>query len=352
MNPYGTDRVRPGRAGQWVITCRTPKGWTARVPRTLTSAQHPGTAVLWDEQYLEVVSAEAGPAGTIRYVLEPWGEANAMRVSDAYDPASELRRQEAHRKVLAAEKGRVAANLLGVLTGHLPSVAQEHLASETGIVAPRLTMLSFVIPLAFEIYVALRLTGRILDASKPGVPGWMLALAAWLIVENLVRLNVVLAQNRPIGSAFGFIVYALFHAAWGKGHHWPSPFTPPKGTGGVITDAPVDVALRDAYTMREPLVTLLTPDEQNAFAIRFGFDYRKHSLAVIAVLLFFSSAGAVTSIMSLNARGANVSAISSLLLAIGIGAEQIYRLFALQRGPVGSFLALAVRPFVARLLAG
>src|SRR5947207_171832 len=71
-----------------VLSSRLPKGWTARVERTLTSAEFPGTAVLWDEQSFEVIGAEALPQG-VRYTLEPWREHHAMRFTARYDAAAE-----------------------------------------------------------------------------------------------------------------------------------------------------------------------------------------------------------------------------------------------------------------------
>jgi hypothetical protein len=69
---------------------------------------------------------------------------------------------------------------------------------------------------------------------------------------------------------------------------------------------------------------------------------------VALVLLGFSSAGVITSLVSLQ-KGPRLSAIVSLVLALIIGAEQIFRLGALQRGPAGSVLAIVVRPFARKL---
>ena len=50
--------------------------------KTLTSAEFPGTAVLWEERYFEVVEARAGEGG-VGYVLEPWQEMHVMRTIEA-----------------------------------------------------------------------------------------------------------------------------------------------------------------------------------------------------------------------------------------------------------------------------
>ncbi|HEX7678562.1 MAG TPA: hypothetical protein VF713_10590, partial [Thermoanaerobaculia bacterium] len=92
MQAYGSDRVRPGDGEQFVLLSRIPKGWTPRAVKTLTSAEFPGTAVLWEERYFEVVDAEALPQGGVQYVLEPWLDMHVMRTTDRYDAESEAER--------------------------------------------------------------------------------------------------------------------------------------------------------------------------------------------------------------------------------------------------------------------
>jgi hypothetical protein len=48
MQAYGSDRVRPGDGEQFVLLSRIPKAWKPRVAKSLTSAEFPGTAVLWE----------------------------------------------------------------------------------------------------------------------------------------------------------------------------------------------------------------------------------------------------------------------------------------------------------------
>ena len=101
--------------------------------------------------------------------------------------------------------------------------------------------------------------------------------------------------------------------------------------------------------MREPLVTLLTPAEQAIVVERFGYNYRTSSFLVAWVILGFSLAGVVTSVVSLT-NGFRLSALLSLLTGGFLGVEQMRRLSALQRGPAGSSLAFLARPFVRKLL--
>src|SRR5213075_2326954 len=103
MQAFGSDRVRQGDGEQIVLSSRLSKGWTPRVEKTLTSAEFPGTAILWEECYFEVVSVEDLQHGGVRYVLEPWRDHDAMRVTDRYDAESEAGRVEEHRRSLKQE---------------------------------------------------------------------------------------------------------------------------------------------------------------------------------------------------------------------------------------------------------
>src|SRR5437762_9534418 len=144
MQAFGSDRVRQGDGEQIVLSSRLSKGWTPRVARTLTSAEFPGTAILWDDRYFEVVSAQDLKPGGVRYVLEPWGDHQAMRVTDRYDAESEAFRAGEYRRSIRQEAARKTANIAGVFTGNLPAIVQEQLARELGIMAPSLTFISIL----------------------------------------------------------------------------------------------------------------------------------------------------------------------------------------------------------------
>ena len=350
MKAYGSDRVRPGHGqDQFILSCRRSKGWLARVPKTNTRQLHPGTAVVWEERIFEVMVAEAGPAGSVRYVLEPWRDEHIIRVSESYDEASEAQREEAWRTAQLREKQRKFANLTGIFVGLLPAVVQEHLGSELGLLPTKLTSLSLFLPLAYVVWIATEVAHAIIHNEPRRVPFALVLFAMYLFVESFIRLNIVWLHRRPIASAPGFIGYVIYWLLVGRASGAISPFTVPRGEKLFITTPPDDVALRDAYTMREPLLTLLSPEEQKALAERFGFDYRKLGFLVAWVLLAFAAAGIVTSLVSLQ-YGPRFGPFVSLLLAIVIGGEQVSRLTALSKGPVGSFLAVVVRPFTRKLL--
>ncbi|MGZ7081084.1 MAG: hypothetical protein ACXVJT_16840 [Thermoanaerobaculia bacterium] len=349
MRAFGSDRVEPGAGAQLLLSCIRSKGWLARIPKTLTTSQHPGTAILWDERFFEVVAADTQPDGGVRYVLEPWRDEDVIRVSEAYDERSEQRREA---EVLAAakrEKGRIIANLLGIFTGQLPAIVQQRLAGELGILPTRLTFLSLVLPFIYLIWWVNEAARRFMHADAGPMPFAFTLIAIFLLVESVVRLQIVWAQSRPVGSAAGGILYLLFYAVAGKRTKAVSPFTVDKGQGVRYTSPDQETELRDAYMMREPLLTLLSVEEQNALARRFGYDFRKHAFIVAGFLLVMSLAGVVTTIMSLR-HGTTVSAVLSLLTALALGSEQLLRLPALRRGPTPSMLAFFIRPLTRKLL--
>jgi hypothetical protein len=341
MQAFGSDRVRVADDGRVLLSARFAKGWTARVEKTLTTAEFPGTAVLWSDAYYEVIGAEPLPSGGVRYTLLPWGDAHAMRVVDRYDEESETLRLDEIRKAAMRERGRRSANLFGFLTGQLPASVQEALAEELGILPARLTIVSVLFEFALIVGLSVMLGDRLIHEQS--LPLSLALLTGFLIIEVTVRFHLAFVQKRPIGTTAGLFAYILFYALAPSRAKLTSPFKTGKGLSVRITDAPEDVALRDAFMMREPLVTLLTAEEQAQATERFGYDYRKHSSNIALIILISAIAGVVSSL--------STHAILAGLVAAALAAEQIVRLLAFRRGPAPSVLGWLARPFVRKLLA-
>ena len=335
MQAYGSDRVRDD-GERWILSSRLDKGWNARVAKTLTSAEFPGTAILWEEQYFEVVAIDAHPAGGVQYTLERWRDNNAMRVSDRYDEASEAARVEESRARTLRETQRKSANLLALLTGHLPAIVQNRIANELGVLPVRITIMSIVGVYAAVAAVVLLAVSRLM--AHEGLPPALVLVAGFLTIENTIRWLIVWTQGRPIGSVVGWIAYAIYYAITKRG---PSPFAFEKGWKVPITAAPHDVARQDAFVMREPLVTLLTPREQARIAERYDYDYRRHSTNVALIILSGSIVGVISSVYQHHA----IAAVVAAALAV----EQIVRILAFRRGPAASVLRFLARPFLTRL---
>jgi hypothetical protein len=340
MQAYGSDRVRAEDGERVVLLSRIPKAWKPRAPKTLTTAEFPGTAVLWEERYFEVVSAEGLPQGGVRYVLEPWQEMHAMRTIDHYDDAHEADRLADYRVRLARETKRKSANALAVLAGHLPAGVQEEIGRELGIIATRLTIISALGVYAVVIALVMWIVNDIM-ADAP-LPAPLIIVTGYLFVESSFRFCVAWLIGKPAGSAIGVIGYLVYYYAVANRARAVSPYAREKGTIVRIGETPADRVVTDALLMREALVTLLSPADQARVAARFGYDYRHQSSLIAILILFFSAIGVATSLH----RGAVISTIAASILA----AEQVYRLSILRSRPAGSILGIAARPFVRKLL--
>jgi hypothetical protein len=339
MQAYGSDRVR-AEEGRVVLLSRIPKAWTPRAPKTLTTAEFPGTAVLWEERYFEVVAAEPLPQGGFRYMLEPWQEMHAMRTIDQYDDASEAERVAAYRALLSRETKRKSANVLAVFAGHLPAGVQEEIGRELGVIPTRLTITSALGVYAVTIALVLWIVSGI-TAHTPRPLGAYIA-TGYLFIETSFRFGVAWLIGKPAGSAIGVLAYLFYYGLFADRTRAVSPFARERGSDVPIRETPEERKVTDSLLMREALVTLLSPADQARVAARFGYDYRHQSSLIAILILVFAALGIATSLH----RGAAISLIVASLLA----AEQLYRLAILRRRPAGSILGIAARPFVRKLL--
>jgi hypothetical protein len=310
------------------------------MPKTLTSAEFPGTAVLWEERYFEVVDAEPLPQGGVQYILEPWREMHVMRTTDRYDADSEAERLIEYRAERSRETKRKSANVMAILAGHLPDCVQEELGRELGVRATWLTIVSALGVYAVVIGLALWIVSGMIAGTPRPLLGYL--LTGYLFVESSSRFIVAWLTSRPMGSPAGVIGYILYYFTIADRSRAVSPFAMEKGMKVTISATPEERAASDALLLREPLVTLLSPADQARVAERFGYDFRHQSSRMATIILVFALIGVASSIY----RGA----VISFLVASALAAEQIYRLLLLRRQPVGSILGIVARPFVRKLL--
>jgi hypothetical protein len=348
MRAFGGDRFRIV-AGKSLLHSPIPKDWTARVPATLTHSEHPGTTVLWDEEYFEVISAEPVPSGGFRYVLAPWPEEHTIRRFVCYDEESEAQREAGFQEAERQRRRSLLASLSAVVLGHLPEAVQNRLSNELGIPPVRMTLASClpsVVLLGICVWVHVSATLR-LEVSPLPVAVWLVALAYF--AESAVRFLIAMSQGRGAGSLLGYAGYALFYFLAPNRERLVPPFEPPRGERSFTLPPADDVALRDSIEMRGLLLSLLPAADQKRLAELHGYEYRRPGFALAWIVLVFSTLGAISSIATLN-EGWSGSALISALLATFLGGEQIVRLLAMRRGPVASMLAPLVRPFVRDLL--
>jgi len=344
--PHGSDRVRV--AGDKVILfSRIAKGWQPRVPRTNTSVEHPGTTVLWDEQYYEVINADVMQGGGIRYVLTAWQDENVFRVFESYDDASEARILADHNEARAQRKHGKIVWLLSVVLGHLPAPIQNRLANYYGVYATRMTLVSIVPSVVLLGACAWFYSDARLKQVASPVPGWVWGIAMVMLADSGVRFMIVMLQNRPNGSLPGTLVYFILWMI--APQRFPSPSIE-RGRAVFMLQPDEDTVRRDAVQMRAPLFTLLSPAEQQRLAERYDFDYRRHAFAPAIIILLGALFGVISLFPKVKGDG-GISTLISFGLASVLAVEQIVRLLALQRRPAGSILAPLVRPFVRDYLA-
>ncbi|HJQ36496.1 MAG TPA: hypothetical protein VKB93_05110 [Thermoanaerobaculia bacterium] len=341
---HGSDRVRV--AGEKILLfSRISKGWQARVPATNIRGEHPGTAVLWDEQYYEVIEAGVMQGGGVRYVLAAWRDEHVFRDFQVYDDESEARIAADFEQAKRQRSVGKFVWLASMLLGHLPAPVQNRLANEYGVTAPRMTALSTIPSVVLlGVCVWLYASARLEVAASP-VPGWLWAIAFGMTFDSAVRYLGYMTTNRALGSLPGTIVYAILSVVAPKRFPWPRE----RGNESFMIAPEEDVVLRDDLHMRAPLLTLLSPAEQRALAERYGFDYREHAYAPAVIILCGALLGVISLLPSVRGNG-GVSAFLSFGVAALLTIEQIIRLYALQHRPAGSVLAPLVRPFVRRYL--
>jgi hypothetical protein len=336
MQPHGSDRVRES-GGKAILHSRLPKGWTPRTPKSTTHSEFPGTAVLWDDRYFEVLTADPLPAGGVRYTLADWKEEHTIRVFETYSEESEARIRADHETALRHRRHSRLARLSSMALGHLPGSVQERLANELGLFPARMTLMSLIPPVAlFGTCVWLYVGAKIEEELSP-VPSWLWLIALFMMLDTAVRFLVAMSQSRGIGSVPGTIAYVLYRVATGKRD------APPK-----LAPLPVpeEIAQHDSVEWRSWMFTLLPPREQHALAQRYDYDYRKDAYSVAGAILAVGAIGILASVSKLD----RFSGLSSLIVAGLIVLEQIVRLTSFKKGPAGSIWGALVRPFIKDLI--
>jgi hypothetical protein len=323
-----------------ILLSAISKGWTPRVPKTNTSAEYPGTGVLWEDQYFEVVEAVAAEGERVRYVLMPWRDEHTIRTFESYDAESEARRLADYQLARRQNRASAASRWSGILLGHLPGSVQLRMQNELGVTPSRMTVASCIPPMVlFAVCVMLAVEATIEGGRSP-IPFWLTLLCGYMFVESLVRMTVALSSGRGMGSLLGTIAYVVFRRQLPVSE---------RGGNTLFTLPPSEeVAQSDALMMKAPLLTLLSRAEQQRLAERHGFDYRKHAYGLTWTMLVFALLGVITSYGKV--AGGSATALLSLVAAIAVAAEQVLRLTQLPRGPAPSVFGALVRPFVRDVL--
>jgi hypothetical protein len=355
MTPFGTDQTGTASEGGIWLICREPKGWRPRRGRSQTSSEYPGTAVRWEARLFEVVEAVSHPDGSVRYRLEIWPDRHAVRNIQTYDAASETARPlivARRRKSIARRR---LAILFSPLLGHLPGRVQEHMESDFGAPALAMTIVSalplFALGAVGSLFSIAAMTGGAfpsgvssLREAADSIPRLLpFPISIYLVFESGIRLGGAFLQGRPIGSVAGTLIYEIYRALrGGRG------VTALSSRGLAPTP---EQALHDRFLMIEPLLALLSPEEQEAFEQRFGMEVLRWGKVTAVLLLIIGASNVFTSVVLFAAGGGGLGDCLWLLAGTGITLEQIGRLRRISSGqPAGSFLGALVRPLARRML--
>ncbi len=321
--------------------CPIAKSWTARVPRTLTSAEHPGTAVEWDGLLYEVREAEPQADGGMRYALAPWEERHVVRRAERYDALTEeIRagdRRDRRRDVARWRLSILFAPVLGLLPGE----TQKKMERDFGAPAIAMTIAS-ALPLFLVGFLGI--FGALARLARAGdvLPVWIAPpapIAVYLFIESALRLGSAVAAGDPMGILLAELI-AAFLAKPAETRK-----TPPAGPD---LEERRD---RELFGVLEPVLALLPRGEQDVLVRRFGFDAVRRGRATAAVLLALAVLNTVLSVSAFGSRDSVAAGIFWSLPALYLAVEQIVRWRAFARGtPAGSVLGILVRPFARPLL--
>lgn len=292
------------------------------------------------------MAAEALSGTAVRYRLAPWEPGHAIRRIERYDESSEQSRHEARTEMHTDLAKRRLAILLSPLLGHLPGAVQKRMEHDFGAPAAAMTVVS-ALPL-FAVGVLGLLAARIAGfGGPPIVPEWMIEhqyLMAYLTVESALRLASAFLHGEPMGSLAGVLLYD----AGGLLRARPAPVP----ASASVVDTPGSDRLRhDRYTMLEPLLALLSPDEQETLERRFAFDPLRWGRRTSTFILFVAGANVLISVAAFGSGTDVFLDFAALVVGGFFILEQISRRRKISDGhPAGSILGALVRPLARPLL--
>lgn len=344
----GPDRLGVEAGGRLLLDCDEPKGWRGRSPATATSAEHPGTALLWEEEFYEVLEVRPRGGRAVQYVLSRWDDRHAMRVVESYSAESEAARALARVDAERNADRHVFLLLAAPLAGSLPAHVQDRLEREYNVPGRWLSLAS-ALPLWIFGWVSLILLLASAVGSAGSLPVPVLVFGVYLLAESTARLVVCFLQGRAIGTVAGTLLYEAWrHLGRANARAEGRPL--PKEKAAWDVEAEPEREALDRYAMLEPLAGLLPVDDQVRLAERFGFDaIRWGRIGAIFLIVMFGPL-AVTSLL-----GAIVvfepADVWRVAVFGGIVLEQVFRLKKLARGRLApSVLGVLLRPAARRML--
>jgi hypothetical protein len=308
--------------------------------------------VRWDEEWFEVVHMRRLADESRVYVLGRWPDNHPIRNPSRYDEESQKALRLERDQLAARRKSSGGIAVAGLIVGHVPAHAQYEIEREYGFSSIKLSLLSLILPFLFVVSVAARLP--IAGLPPPYASPIEVIVALFLMGESIVRFLLVMKLSSPWGSVAGLIVYEIWRITTrsGAGFDKRAVFKAEKRLKSRSHwQADTATLERDAYELRAPFLSLLSPPEQVKLHATFGFDPRRGGLGSAAVIGLFSVLGIWSSVLKIVEGHSTHWTWSSLVVAALLFSEQLKRLTVILGGrPAGSILGALVRPWCRRLL--
>lgn len=346
--PFGRDRLAGVREGKLLLACENSKGWSARIPATATSAEHPGTCVRWEEELFEVQDLDARADGKVTYALARWDERHTIRVVATYSPETEAARAVEEREARRRIEGHTINLLLAPFLGCLPGHVQGRLENAYNVRASSMSFASALPLFLFGAFCVVSARAASYGGSLP-LPLPIVVLGQYLFLESAARLAVVLMQGRGIGTVPGTLLYEGWRLVRRGLDRLAGRVVSPEKFVVKAEPEPWQEEY-DRFHLLEPVLSFLDAADQSLLAKRYGFDGLRWGRNSAIFLLVALGPFAVTALLGFFL----VPAISDLLLlaaAGGLSVEQILRLRKVAGKKLApSILGFLVRPAAGRLL--
>ncbi len=184
-----------------------PTGWVGRREQTVRSAAFPGTAVMLEGTWYEVLRVEASQGSPRRYYfhLAPWEDQHTFRKAVELTAEEARRLTAAQREVERNQKRAGALRWLSPLLGLLPAANQRRLEAAYGMPAAHGSAVSAGVLLAVSVLVLVLAMASTLGMTfgeyqqlVNSIVAWKLLFMFWLI-ESLARLYFAMS-GQPSGS--------------------------------------------------------------------------------------------------------------------------------------------------------
>ena len=187
-----------------IDTTHEKAGWRARQTSNGPEPTFPGTAVLFEDQYYELLAVS--PLGErFAYDLGPWDDRFPFRGLVSYSPEDVARAANERDATARSRRARTALFWTAPLIGLLPGEDQRAIEREHGLSAAFTTGCSAItvaIPSAvLFVLSSASVVGRLMgmDTHGEGFQEWQ-PVWGYLMIESVARLGLTLGGMHGVGS--------------------------------------------------------------------------------------------------------------------------------------------------------